>query len=115
MDNNKLKEENHQEVFSSPVDINFLITSIFFLIKMCEDLQPMELRKDYAIMKKIANQPEKLSKDEILYAEKCMDKCDKIFKKFQRKINEYRSMTEIFRWLEKRNRNQIKEDNEVTS
>lgn len=113
MEKSKLKTSS-QEVFSSSADVNFLITSMFFLVKMCDDLRPTEVRKDFAIMKKIANQPGKVTEDEILYAEKCLAKWDKIFKKFIGKIEAYRSMSEIFRWLEERSRSKIKEDNEVT-
>ena len=56
-----------------------------------------------------------VTEDEILYAEKCLNKWGKIFKKFHRKISNYRTMAEIFRWFEERNRDKTKEDNEVTS
>ena len=52
MEKSKLKTSS-QEVFSSSVDVNLLITSMFFLVKMCEDLHPMEVKKEFAIMKKI--------------------------------------------------------------
>ena len=67
---------------------------------MCEDLHPMEVKKEFAIMKKITEQPGKVAEDEILYAEKCLNKWGKIFKKFHRKISNYRTMAEIFRWFE---------------
>ena len=107
MEKSKLKTSS-QEVFSSSVDVNLLITSMFFLVKMCEDLHPMEVKKEFAIMKKITEQPGKVTEDEILYAEKCLNK-------FHRKISNYRTMAEIFRWFEERNRDKTKEDNEVTS
>ena len=114
MEKSKLKTSS-QEVFSSSVDVNLLITSMFFLVKMCEDLHPMEVKKEFAIMKKITEQPGKVTEDEILYTEKCLNKWGKIFKKFHRKISNYRTMAEIFRWFEERNRDKTKEDNEVTS
>ena len=114
MEKSKLKTSS-QEVFSSSVDVNLLITSMFFLVKMCEDLHPMEVKKEFTIMKKITEQPGKVTEDEILYAEKCLNKWGKIFKKFHRKISNYRTMAEIFRWFEERNRDKTKEDNEVTS
>ena len=82
MEKSKLKTSS-QEVFSSSVDVNLLITSMFFLVKMCEDLHPMEVKKEFAIMKKITEQPGKVTEDEILYAEKCLNKWGKIFKKFR--------------------------------
>ena len=90
MEKSKLKTSS-QEVFSSSVDVNLLITSMFFLVKMCEDLHPMEVKKEFAIMKKITEQPGKVTEDEILYAEKCLNKWGKIFKKFHRKISNYRT------------------------
>ena len=72
MEKSKLKTSS-QEVFSSSVDVNLLITSMFFLVKMCEDLHPMEVKKEFAIMKKITEQPGKVTEDEILYAEKCLN------------------------------------------
>lgn len=61
MEKSKLKTSS-QEVFSSSVDVNLLITSMFFLVKMCEDLHPMEVKKEFAIMKKLPNNREKLLK-----------------------------------------------------
>ena len=113
MEKNRLKKKSCQEVSSSSEDVNILITSMFFLVKICDDLQPAEVKKDFAIMKKIAVQPEKVTQNDILYAEKCMDKWDKILKKFQRKIDGYQAVTEIFRWLEERSRSKMKGDSGV--
>lgn len=109
----KQVKASNQGMFSSSVDIHLLITSMFFLVKMWDELQPEELKKDFVIMQKIANQPEKLSKDEILYAEKCMEKWDKVFTKFQRKIKDYLCLLEIFRWLEERSRRKMKANNKL--
>lgn len=85
MEKSKLKTSS-QEVFSSSVDVNLLITSMFFLVKMCEDLHPMEVKKEFAIMKKITEQPGKVTEDEILYAEKCLNKWGKSLKNFTGKL-----------------------------
>lgn len=113
MEKSKLNKGSNQDMYSSSDDLHLLITSMFFLVKTWEDIQPMEIKNDLAIMQKVANQPEKLSKEEILYAKKCMVKWDRIFITFQKKIRDYQYLLAIFRWLEQRSRNRNKANNKL--